>query len=125
MTKSKLLTSTETRSIRAENIPGIFNMELAMQALNDTPAKVRSSGALGPVCDAIVNCIVSAGRPLAINQIVAMLTAGGLSVTSKMISDKCWSLAGNTTNKDEAVKKAKFEARKIESAGRGMYGPRA
>lgn len=69
-----------------------FNLESALEALEATPAKVQNREASGLSAN-IVACIKAAGKPLAINQIVAMLNAGGQEVTSKKVSDRAWLLA--------------------------------
>jgi len=86
-------TLKEVREARSINTPAIFNMERALKALADTPARVRTSGALGDISNAILGCLSQAGAPLAVNQITAMLNAGGLNVTSKKVSDTVWGLA--------------------------------
>ena len=86
-------TLNEVREARKQNTPAIFNMEAAKQALATTPARVRKSGALGDISNAILDCLAEAGQPLAVNQITAMLNAGGIEVTAKKVSDTVWGLA--------------------------------
>jgi len=100
-------TLNEVREARKQNTPVIFNMELAMKALAATPARVHKSGALGDISNAILDCLTQAGQPLAVNQITAMLKAGGIEVTAKKVSDTVWGLA-----KKQRCAKAE---------GRGMY----
>lgn len=85
--------SNKKSEIKA-NVSAVFNMEDALKALEATPAKVQSRETSG-LSKNIIDCITSAGKPLAINQIVAMLKAGGVDVTSKKVSDRAWLLAKN------------------------------
>lgn len=102
-----MTTLNEVRSARETNSKAIFNMEVAMKALAETPAKVHKSGALGELSTNIIACLEQAGAPVAVNQLVAMLNAGGMSVTSKKVSDVAWGLAKNN--------------RIAKAEGRGMY----
>lgn len=100
-------TLKEVREARMSNTPAIFNMEAAMKALAATPARVRKSGALGDISNAILQCLSQASTPLAVNQITAMLKAGGIEVTAKKVSDTVWGLAK--------------KGRCAKGEGRGMY----
>ena len=92
--KKKKKTMSNKKSEIKANVSAVFNMEDALKALEATPAKVQSRETSG-LSKNIIDCITSAGKPLAINQIVAMLNAGGVEVTSKKVSDRAWLLAKN------------------------------
>ena len=113
---------SQVRELRANGKASVFNMEAAMQALAVTPAKSHTSNALGAISDAIVACCRQAGTPLAINQIVAMLKAGGIEVANKKVSDKCWALAGGVKATDTDEERAKKEEKALlVKLGGGMY----
>lgn len=117
-------TLTEVRQARSLNTPAIFNMASAMKALASTPAKVRKSGALGGINGAIVQCCREVGTPLAINQILAMLQAGGFpDAQYKNISDRCWNLAhGHPKKTDTAEVRAEKEKKApLVNISKGMY----
>lgn len=89
----KALKVEEVNAIREQNIPFVFNMLAALEAVEKTEARVHKSGALSGLSKNIIEICRGAGKPLATNQILAALVAGGMTVTSKQVCDKCWLLA--------------------------------
>lgn len=91
---SKIKTQTNSTST--------FDLTAAIEAAAHTAPAARS-GAQSELSANIVKVLDGAGIPLAINQIKAALVAGGMSVTSKQISDRVWLLE----RQHKAVKVAK------------------
>lgn len=90
----KSLTTTEVRQLREENMPKVFNMVAALEAIENTKPRVAKSGAIGDFSQKLMDIFTAkAGEDIAINQIVAAFKAGGEEVTSKQIADRCWLLA--------------------------------
>lgn len=84
---------SQVQAIREQNVPFVFNMIAALEAVEKTEPKVRKSGALSGLSKNILEVCKGAGKPLATNQILTALLAGGMTVTSKQVCDKCWLLA--------------------------------
>lgn len=102
----------EIQQAREQGKAGIFNIAAALSAADTVAPKTRENtgGALGA---AIIQLLSAADKPLAINQIVAGLAAGGISdITSKKASDAAWLLA----KRGQIVK--------VEGQ-RGLYAPLA
>jgi hypothetical protein len=71
----------------------IFNLEAAVEAASTMPtATGRNAGVKSELGNHIVDLLKAVGKPLACKQIAEALQKGGLEVTTKMVSDKCWAL---------------------------------
>lgn len=71
----------------------IFNLEAAVEAASTMPtASGRSSGVKSELGNNIIALLKGVGKPLACKQIAEALQKGGLEVTTKAVSDKCWGL---------------------------------
>lgn len=95
----KALSTSEVKELREANLPKVFNMVAALEAVENTTPRVSKSGALGDFSADLIALFKEAGKPLAINQIVAAFKAGGKEVTSKQVADRCWLLAKRGTLK--------------------------
>ena len=71
----------------------IFNLEAAVAAASTMPtATGRNSGQKSELGNNIIALLKAAGKPMSCKQIAEALKAGGLEVTTKNVSDKCWGL---------------------------------
>ena len=105
MTVKKSKTLEEVRQLREENAPKIFNMTLALEAIEATTPRVYKSGARGDFSTKIIELFKSASKPLAVNQVVAAFKANGEEVTNKMVADRLWVLSDrNKKNKAPLLK---------------------
>lgn len=112
MTNTKFKNVEEIKQARTEGKAAIFNVAAALSAADTVAPKTKENtgGAMGA---AIVQLLSAADKPLAVNQIVAGLAAGGIAdATSKKVSDAAWLLA----------KRGKIT--KVEGQ-RGLYAPLA
>lgn len=143
---TKKLTVSEIQSLRTENIESAFNREAVLAAHAATPARVRTGSGAHTCCSRLVKdiimCLETVGEPVASNQLVVMLdanktprpvNAAGQPLDDKhyqkKLTDILWSLAGNTPKnqreKNPEAARAKYENRKVEKLGKGMYAIRA
>lgn len=89
--KKKSLTVQECAERREKNSPVLFNLEIALEAVNNTPAKVsnRQSDFSGHIME-----LFMAKKELSCNQVVAAFHANGMTdVTAKKVADRLWLLA--------------------------------
>lgn len=84
----------EVRQAREEGSAKVFNMVLALKAVQTTPAHATPRAG-GELKENILALFKEAGTPLAANQVTAALKAGGMDITSKKVSDKLWLMAKN------------------------------
>lgn len=108
----KFNNTKEIQQARVEGKAAIFNIAAALSAADTVAPKTRDStgGAMGA---AIIQLLSAANKPLAVNQIVAGLAAGGIAdATSKKVSDAAWLLA------------KRGQITKVEGQ-RGLYAPLA
>lgn len=84
----------EVKQAREEGSAKVFNMVMALKAVQTTPAHTtpRAGGELRENIEALFK---EAGTPLAANQVTAALKAGGMDITPKKVSDKLWLMAKN------------------------------
>jgi len=114
ITMKKVMNIKEVQVAREENLPKIFNMVAALEAVKVTPAKLSRSGAKGDFSADIVEIFKAAGTPLATNQVMAAYNAGrGTSLDSKKFSDRCWILSDKNPKQKNPSLKAGTE--------KGMY----
>lgn len=93
----------EIQSAREHGNAIVFNMIAAISAVQSTPAKVHS-GATSTLRENILAIYKEAKSPLAANQVLAGLKAGGMEVTSKQVSDKLWGMAKSGVLKKSEAK---------------------
>lgn len=102
----KSLKVEEVKKLREENAPRVFNMMLALEAIEKTKPIVSRAGKSGAFTTTLVDMFKEVGKPLAINQIIAAFKANGQDVTNKQVADKCWLLSdANKKNKSPILKK--------------------
>ena len=78
---------------RALNTPKVFNLEMALTtAANLSAPTSRASGNRSELGSNIVALLDGAGKAMSCKQITECLRSGGMDVTVKNISDKCWAL---------------------------------
>lgn len=118
MTKEikNVLISEEIAERRAENLPKLFNMTMALKAIETTAPRASKSGALGELTVKIKEIFEAAGTPLAVNQVKAALVAGGMEVTSKQVADRMWTISTKNKKASHPILKAGSEAGMYELA---------
>lgn len=84
----------EVQIAREEGKARVFNMVYALSAVQSTPAHTSTRGT-SELRDTIMAIFNEVKTPLAVNQVVAGLKAGGMEVTAKKVSDKLWLMAKN------------------------------
>ena len=102
MTKS-FKSTKEVQSAREQGKAFVFNMVTALSAVQTTPAHTRS-GATSALRENILAIYNEVKTPLAVNQVLAGLKAGGMEVTSKQVSDKLWGMAKSGVLKKSEAK---------------------
>ena len=90
---TKALTIEQVRAKREENTPKVFNLTLALQAAEKTPAKAHGVRGTSELTANILALFKAKDGALAANQVAAALVAGGMQVTTKQVSDRLWLLA--------------------------------
>lgn len=118
MTKEskKTMTAEEIAERRAENLPKLFNMTMALKAIETTAPRASKSGALGELTTKIKEIFEAAGTGLAVNQVKAALVAGGIEVTSKQVADRMWTISTKNKKASHPILKAGSETGMYELA---------
>lgn len=117
----------EVNALRDANAMEVFNLVKPMKASSTTASTgtSKSTGTRGSRSSngqAILEVLETEGRAMKGSEITEQLTAKGIEITSKQVSDLLWALAGGVSDSDHSVgaEYARTHA-PIEKVSKGVY----
>lgn len=113
----------EVNALREANAMQVFNLVKPMKASSATTStSTGTRGSRSSNAQAILEVLQTEGRAMKGSEITEQLTAKGIEITSKQVSDLLWALAGGVSDSDHSVGAEYARAHApIEKVSKGIY----